>query len=258
MDDEAIRLQTDVAVEGREMFNTSFAISENLHFLIQPIEFYSQYGLDTIPFAGCPTVSVDTLARRISLAYNASDTTSTCQNRSLNRNGTISLYYSNSQINNDELILVEYNNYRVKNITLEGSRLITKRAGSIESMLIKDTMGSLMIYDEFGSSTLVNADFNHRITMVQDTITQISTTGTGGGRNLAGRNYSMEITTPKIHHMRCFQSNVFVPTRGEEKWTFERTVSSAVVHSINYGEANECDTNASVRLSSGQAITFSQ
>lgn len=255
MDDEETRLQTDLAVEGREMFETSFALSENLYLLIQPLEFYSRHVGDTLALPGCPAITVDTDQRSVNLNFNAA---TQCPNSPLNRSGVISLFYSNSQINNDELVLVEYTGYTVRKSTIEGNRLITKRAGTIESSLIKDTMASLMVYDEFGSSTRVNADFDHQVVILQDTLTQISTTGTGGGRNLAGRAFSMEITSPKIYQIRCFSEGVFLANRGVERWTIERTVSPAVSHSVDFGEGNECDTNASVRLSNGEVIAFSQ
>jgi len=254
VDDEVVRLPTDVTVEGAEMFNTSFAISEHLNHLIQPFEKYADIHNDTLQLHGCPTISVNQEERRVRLTF---DPRISCLDSLLRRSGTISMYYTNSLITNEEIVLVEYLNYRVRNSRLEGSRLLTKITGT-ELDIFKDSMAQLMVYDVHGSSTRVTAEYEHQLTIASDSTLQIITTGAGGGRNLAGRSFNFAIDNQKIQNIRCIEAGIYVPSSGRETWTFERTVTAAVTHRMNYGETNECNRNASMTLSNGETLTLAQ
>ena len=254
IDDEENRLQTNVAVEGREMFDTSFALSEHLYYIIQPFSFFEQASTDTIPLPGCPIIEIDSVEQRVNLVFNI---LTECPNSTLERKGRISLYYTSFNTSED-LTYVEYFDYSVKETTIEGSRLITKRAALEGNPEFKDAMASLIVLDEFGSSTRVNAEFVHQLVMGTDSLPQISTLGSGGGRNLAGRAYNFEITTAKIQQYKCINEGIFMPNIGMERWTFERTVTPAVTHRINYGESDACDRSASVALSTGEILPMSQ
>lgn len=249
IDDEEVRLPTDVAVEGTEMFNTSFAVSEHLNLLLQPFESFTQYDADTLPIYGCPTVAVNMAERRVRLTF---DRSTECPNNTLTRSGIISLYYTTSLINNEEIVLVEYTNYQVRNTRIEGSRLVTKRSGT----LFSDTMARLMFYDEHESSTRLTAEYEHHLTIGSDSTLQITTTGSGGGRNLAGRSFNFTIENQKVQYARCIEVGINVPSMGRETWTFERTVTSAVTHRMNFGETSECDRNVSIVLSNGETLTL--
>ena len=250
VDDEEVRLTTDVTVEGREMFNTSFAISEHLNLLVIPFERYAAIENDTIPLPGCPTIAVNQEDRKVTLTFNPNVT---CPNSALRRSGIISLFYTTSLINNEEITLVEYLDYSVINLRIDGSRLVTKRTGT-ELNIFKDTMARLMVYDEFGSSTRVTSEFDHQLTVGIDSTLQINTTGSGGGRNLAGRIFTFNIDNQKEQYERCITEGIFVHSTGRETWTFERTVTPAVTHRMNFGETSECDRNVSILLSNGETL----
>jgi len=252
VDDEEVRLTTNVAVEGTEMFNASFALSEHLNLLAIPFERYADLAGDTLSLPGCPTVAVNVADRKVDLTFRP---TPPCPNSNIRRTGSISLHFTNSLITNEETIVVEYVNYTVRNTRLLGSRFFTKvYDDGLENY--KDRMVRLMVYDEFGSSTRISAEYEHHLRYEVDTAYSITTTGAGGGRNLAGRSFTYTITTPKVQYSRCVQEGIFVPSMGRESWTYERTVSSAVTHTMNFGETSECDRNVSVSLSNGETITL--
>jgi hypothetical protein len=250
VDDEEVRLTTDVTVEGREMFNTSFAISEHLNLLLIPFERYAAIENDTIPLPGCPTIAVKQEDRKVTLTFNPNEP---CPNSALRRSGIISLFFTTSLINNEEITLVEYLDYSVINLRIDGSRLVTKRTGT-ELNIFKDTMARLMVYDEFGSSTRVTSEYEHQLTVGIDSTLQINTTGSGGGRNLAGRIFTFNIDNQKVQYERCITEGIFVHSTGRETWTFERTVTPAVTHRMNFGETSECDRNVSILLSNGETL----
>lgn len=254
VDDEVVRLPTDVTVEGTEMFNTSFAISEHVNHLIQPFERYAEIHNDTLPLHGCPIITVDQAERRVRLTFNPRVS---CPDSVLRRSGTISLYYTNSLITNEEIVLIEYLDYRVRNSRIEGSRLVTKRTGT-ELDIWKDTMAQLMVYDEHGSSTRVTAEYEHQLTIASDFTEQINTTGSGGGRNLAGRSFNFTINNRKVQHTGCIVEGIFVPSTGSETWTFTRTISPAVTHRMNFGETSDCDRNVTITLSGGEILNLRQ
>ncbi|HSJ66300.1 MAG TPA: hypothetical protein VK921_01440 [Anditalea sp.] len=253
VDDEVVRLQTDVTAEGEEMFNTSFTISEHVHLIIQPFNRFLEVENDTtLRLPGCPIVNVNQEERKVLLTY---DPRTECPNNSLRRSGTISLFYTTSLLNNEEVVLVEYENYSVRNSRIEGSRLVTKRSEAL-SNLFKDTMAQLLIFDEHGSSTRVTAEYEHQVMVAADSTLQINTTGSGGGRNQAGRSFNFTIPNQKIQFVRCIDSGIFVPSIGQEAWTFERTVNPAVNHRMNFGETSDCDRNVSVVLSNGETLNL--
>jgi len=252
MDDEIVRLPTDVTVEGTEMFNTSFTISEHVNLIIKPFERYVELENDTLQLRGCPIVAVNRDERRVTLTF---DPNTTCLNNAFRRAGSITLFYTTSLISNEEIVLIEYQDYRVRNNRLEGSRLVTKRTGT-ELNIYKDTMAQLMVYDEFGSSTRVTAEYEHQLTIGSDFALQINTTGSGGGRNMAGRAFNFTIENQKIQYIRCIEEGIFVPSSGQETWTFERTVTPAVTHRMNFGEGDDCNRNVSIVLSNGETLTL--
>jgi len=252
VDDEVVRLPTDVAVEGREMFNTSFALSEHVNLIIQPFDTFAESHNDTLLLRGCPVIGVNQGERRVTLTF---DPNVTCPNNVFRRAGSISLFYTTSLITNEEVVLIEYHNYQIRNTRIDGSRLITKRTGT-ELDIFKDTMAQLMVFDEFGSSTRVNAEYEHQLIMAADSTFQINTSGSGGGRNIAGRTFNFNIDGPKVQSVKCIEQGVFVHSSGRETWTFERTVTPAVTHRLNFGEGSECDRNASVILSNGETLTL--
>jgi hypothetical protein len=251
--DEEVRLTTDMTVEGIEMFNTSFALSEHINLLVLPYEQYTNTGNDTLPLPGCPTIEVNDAEKKVLLTFSP---TPPCPNSNIRRTGSISLHYTKSLISNDETVLVEYADYTVRNIRLEGSRLITKRM-HVDEERYTDRMIRLMVYDENESSTRINAEYEHQLLYNIDSSYSITSTGTGGGRNLAGRSFTHSITSPRIIQSKCVDEGIFVPNSGRESWTIERTVTSAVTHQLNFGESAECDNNVSVILSSGETFTVS-
>jgi len=252
VDDEEVRLTTDVTVEGTEMFNASFALSEHLNLLVLPFDRYTGFAGDTLQLPGCPTIEVNETDRKVVLTFSP---TPPCPNSNLRRTGQISLHYTNSIITNEEAIVVEYADYTVRNTRLEGSRFLTP-VNDNGLVNFRDRMVRLMVYDEFGSSTRINAEYEHLLQYENDSAYSINTTGAGGGRNLAGRSFTYTITTPKVQYSSCVAEGIFVPSMGRESWTYERTVSSAVTHTMNFGETAECDRNVSLSLSSGETITL--
>ncbi|KEO72455.1 hypothetical protein [Anditalea andensis] len=251
MDDEIVRLPTDVSVEGQEMFNASFSIAENLHYLLRPFEYYIEPPEDPLTLLpGCTNVEISQEDRKVLLSYHVIKD-SVCQKTNLRRSGKISLEYTNSFINNEEIILVNYQDYSVNNVRLNGIRYLTKKSDST----FKDNMVRMMIYDEHGSSTRMTAEYDHYLQVTSDSTLMINTTGAGGGRNMAGRTFNFTLNTPRVQSIDCIEQGIFVPTSGEETWTFERTVSSAVTHRLNFGDASSgCDRNVSISLSNGETL----
>jgi hypothetical protein len=238
-------LQTDQAAEGHEMFDVSFALNEHLYFVLLEFEEYSQAVADTLVLPGCPNVQVDSLNREIILNFPQA-----CENTNLSRQGSITIAYPEQD---SVLRSINYVDYRVRNNSITGSRILYSPTNDTLPG-IRDSFESLMIYDEHGSSTRVSGNLAHDLLFEEEQLLEFTTSGWGNGRNLAGRPFTFNISSPKTQLQECVDAGNFLPATGVEDWIFDRTNSDNVRHQIRFGEVPTCDNNAEVLLSDGRNL----
>jgi hypothetical protein len=238
-------LQTDQAAEGHEMFDVSFSLNEHLYFALLEFEDYGQAVADTLVLPGCPNVQIDSLSREITLNFPQA-----CENTNLARQGSITITYPEQ----DSVVRsINYVDYRVRNNSVTGNRILYSLEDDTLSG-IRDRFESLVIYDEHGSSTKVSGNLIHELLFEDEQLISFTTSGWGNGRNLAGRPFTFNISTPKTQLQECVDAGIFLPPTGVEDWIFDRTNSDNVRHQIRFGEVPTCDNSAEVLLSDGRNL----
>lgn len=258
LSDEEKRLQTDQSFEGEEMFNISFSLDEHVFYAVKPFDFY----IDTTNYArlsGCPLVIFSEEAKEVNLIFGGD-----CETNLTEREGKIKLTYLDSLRDQKDLVRIDYEEYSVRGIELEGIRFIDQIDSSSSHAIFRDELQDFILRDAHNSTSKVNAVLNHEVVfhtdslLAMDTIPHITTTGSGSGRNLAGRSFDMEITQPKVISEECIRIGKFVPDAGQERWTFQRHEGPDVVHTVNYEKDADCDHSANIMLYDGREMELTQ
>jgi hypothetical protein len=247
---EERRLQTDQSFEGEEMFNISYSLDEHISYAFRPLAFY----MDTLNYPvvpGCPEIILIEENKQVRLLFGNSE----CPTNTTGKNGVIILTYLDSLFQENLFIRMEYEDYQVRGVTLEGERYV--EVDSILPGIYQDRLSGLIVKDAQQSSSKINADFTHQIVFT-DSLQQIITSGSASGRNLAGRPFKMEILQDKRFFWDCVGNGFYVPASGEESWTFERTNGFDVNHRIDYSQDPECNHTATIQLDDGREINKTQ
>lgn len=252
--DEDRRLQTDQSFEGEEMFNISYSLDEHVFYAFRSFDFYT----DTTNYesiSGCPSVSFEEETKTVNLLFGEGE----CASGGPGRKGQLVLSYGDSLLSaHQPFVRISYTDYVVRGIQIEGIRLLQPVDSSSNQVGFLDNVNNLVFKDARESTSKLNGEFERKVVFSGDTIRQVTTTGMGWGRNLAGRPFHLDITTAKSLSGDCLQSGGFVPETGEERWTFERSGNGDVVHSMRYSPGEGCDSNAVIHLSDGGEITKTQ
>jgi len=257
--DEERRLQTDQTFEGEEIFNLSFTLDEHVFFAFQNFDYY----LDTLNHSnmpGCPIISINEDEKEVNLAFGNPE----CPNNLPERNGKLILNYQDSLLYMDSLIVREglvrmtYDNYSVNGSSLEGVRLLYPVDSTISGVNFRDQPIDIILKDAEGSSSRISGDYSHEVLFSMDSIIQVHSTGEVSGRNLAGRQFNMEITQTKLLIGECFRSGKVIAAGGRESWTIERTAEPDVNHVVEYQEAPDCGHQANIRLLDGRELVKTQ
>ena len=256
--DEERRLQTDQTFEGEEMFNISLSLEEHTFYAFYPYSFYK----DTANYAdlsGCPIVSVNEAVHEVSLTFGEG----TCETNKPLRSGKLTLTYIDSLLNGKEYITIGYDDYWTRGINLKGIRFIEKMDSTVmdstESQITYgDSINNFLLTDANKSSSKITGNFSHEVLYSSDSIRHIITSGSGSGRNIAGRSFQMDITQPKLLKGDCFDLGFFVSESGQESWTFDRSVEADAFHLVNYQKATDCNHTANIQLADGSSISKTQ
>lgn len=249
--DEERRLQTDQSFEGEEMFNISYSLDEHIFLAFRPFEFYQ----DTLNYSfipGCPEIDINEEMKQVRLQFGNGE----CPTNLNGKRGILILTYLDSLLQEDRFIRIGYEDYQVRGVKLDGLRFVEPDSISTDT-LFRDSLSNLTVTDAQQSTSSINAGFTHQI-VFSDSLQQIITSGSASGRNLAGRQFEMEILQEKRFFRNCMDNGFFVPVSGEETWTFERTEELDVTHRIIYQQDPECNHTALIRLHDGREIRKTQ
>jgi hypothetical protein len=252
LSDEEKRLETDQSFEGEEMFNITYSLDEHIFYAFKPFEFYK----DTSNYAnisGCPLVTYNEEGKEVSLVFGRE-----CPTNQTERIGKLKLTYFDSLVDQENLVRIDYEEYAVRGVGLEGIRLVEQIDSSYTHVAFRDSLHNFIIRYANNSTSKVNAAYHHYVVFLSDSLRHITTNGSSWGRNLAGRSFEMEITQPKVHSGECIRKGFFIPGAGQESWSFERTTEPEVVHRIHYDENSDCDQSATILLNNGNEMVLSQ
>src|SRR5690606_4427167 len=116
---------------------------------------------------------------------------------------------------------------------------------------LSDTISDFIVTDANRSTSTLNGVFLHELLISNDTLQFYSTVGSGYGRNMTGRPYTLEIKQKKQFYLDCVLEGFQVAEGGQESWTFERTASPNVTHTVVYQQAEDCNHTAQISLDDG-------
>ncbi|WP_293015730.1 hypothetical protein [Mongoliibacter sp.] len=247
-------ITTDLQVEGNEIFNITLALDESLAFAFRTFERYSN--ADTTAILGCPDILVDKDQKKVTLEFLGNRQ---CINEiNLSRAGKIHLQFINQGTFN--AVVMEYENYTVREKTIQGKREFRQPrvSNSLNSNTRIETFEDLMVIDKNNSSSRINGEFEHRLTMQSSVVTEIISSGSLQGRNITGRPINMTRTQPKRYSITCLEGGFFIPWQGSETWQVVRHTNQATTHQAIFEREIECLSILNLTLHDGRTITYRQ
>ncbi|SFA98231.1 hypothetical protein [Algoriphagus aquimarinus] len=246
-EDESKVIQTDLALEAEQLFETSSALSESAVFALFGWNNYQT--LDSLALPGCPTVTINKNLKLVTLNFLSS---TTCESsKKYARTGEIQLQYDALSSSPDSNVILSYNNYKSGAYYLEGSMFFsqfnsTNVLGSFNELIIRSGDNNI--------TTQVSGDMIHVLTLQNGSLTQIESTGEMEGINPVGRTLDIKITSPKVQKMSCFKQNLVQHSAGQETWSVERGNNSKVSYSVSYETSATCTTSVFAILPDGRKL----
>ena len=254
LSEEEKRLQTDQSFEGEEMFNLSYALDEHVAYAFRSLEFYRDT-LNQTTLTGCPVVTINDVFKEVTLTFGEGE----CPSNKALRTGKLILSYSADTLAEAHHPLeMRYEDYWVRGIKVEGIRTFHQVDSITTSIALADSVSNFVITDANRSTSKVNAFFSHEVFVEGDSLRYYTTTGSGTGRNLAGRPFTLEIDQKKRFSAGCLQEGFQLAESGRESWTFERTATRHVIHTVNFQQAEDCNHTAQIQLDDGQELVKKQ
>lgn len=254
LSEEEKRLQTDQTYEGEEMFRLSYSLDEHVAYSFYPMEYYrDSTNQSTLP--GCPTVVINELTSEVVLTFGQAE----CPTNRALRSGNLILHYPDNTLSvENHQVEIRYEDYWAKGIKMEGRRKLFETDTIATELILTDSIFDFVITDANRSTTQLNGIFKHELIIQNDTLLNYTTMGSGGGRNITGRPYAMEITQKKEFSVGCGQEGFAVAEIGQERWIFERTASPDVIHTVIYEQAEDCNHAVHIQLDDGKELIKKQ
>ena len=254
LSEEEKRLQTDQAFEGEEIFNLSYALDEHVAYSFYPITYY-QDSANWSGLSGCPKVVINELSHEVVLTFGQEE----CSTNGALRSGKLILKYPNDTLPNmNRQVEIRYEDYWAKGIKIEGTRKLLEKDTLAANLILTDSIAGFIVTDANRSSSKLDGVYNHELVIQDDTLLSYTSTGSGAGRNLTGRPYTMEITQRKQFSANCVEEGFRVAEEGQERWTIERTASPNVIHMVAYQQAEDCNHTAHISLDDGGELMKKQ
>lgn len=252
--EEEKRLQTDQTFEGEEMFRLSYSLDEHVMYAFYPMTYYRD-STNQSALPGCPTVVVNELNNQVVLTFGQGE----CPSNRGQRSGKLTLQYLPDTLLSDyHQVEISYEDYWAKGAKIEGRRKLFEIDTLAAELAFLDSLSGLIVTDANRSTSKINGVLLHELAMEGDTLDAYTTTGSAFGRNITGRAYTMEIMESKHFSQACVEEGFQLAEGGQERWTFERTASRNVIHTMAYQQAEDCNHLAQIRIDDGRELTKKQ
>jgi hypothetical protein len=240
-------INTDLTVEATHFFNFSEAMLESTYLGNISYPEYARIISGNLP--GCPEVTLSTDSRIITLNYDAE---SECeQENNTPRTGRIVLDFSLSNSDTSSWTLT-YEEYTYRGNKIEGTRHFERITLMDNKELFEDLSvelaGGLTFYaDGELSYSVVRADFGPSSLTIKGKI---------GGRNPAGRNFSLVTTEAKIQQFQCYSAGWELPQSGKESWIVSRSATTDLEYKVNFQSSETCDPLVTSTLPDGRSLNL--
>ncbi|MBD3631230.1 hypothetical protein [Cyclobacterium sp.] len=238
-------LQIDQSYEGEEAYWVSKSMDEHLHLAFYDLEAFKKKAFtDSLP--GCPSVLFSTDSLSLTLNYDQA----ACEDAGNSEfEGSIQLQYSLPSPGSNDTLQLNFQNYHKENTKVQGARVFYIARKRTDSKLLIEETDSLLLVNNFGSSTRIRPRLEHQAQFQSGVLTEISSSGDMTGRNWSGNEIMINLS--KTTGSECLSSSIFRPTSGSETWTILRTGGGNVIHELVYSETGDCETKTTIRLSEG-------
>lgn len=239
-EEEDKQLRTNLPIEAQQLFSVSKSNYETLFLALTSWpEFLSLDG-DSLP--GCPSLTIDVPARRVTLAYGDKEE---CDGSAL-RSGVIALEFGTQATR----WTMDFREYAFEGDTLSGQKIFRRQSGAV----VNQSMEKFHIRSAAGSFTL-NGDLTHSIAYASGGAGKtVSTQGTLSGINPLGRAVAMTFSEPMQNAASCADATHNFPRTGIENWLVGRGSGNNVSHVLSYQSSLGCDVTAKMRLPDGREL----
>jgi hypothetical protein len=240
-------IDTDLQIEGKEIFRVNFSLEESLIYLwLSWNDFLTKKSED---FPGCPALSINEADKIITLTF---DEKAVCANKRIPRKGIIILQFQDITTSERRILLI-YENYTFNKAKLSGQRIFQQILNPLSINKRTETFTDLLITDEFGSTTKIQGTFEHQINLITNSLT---TQGSLEGRGISGRKLKMSTTNPIGHEITCLQTGFSLGNLGSQKWEMYRNPTEYVTHTLVYEKEEGCQSKATLQLVDGRFLIF--
>jgi hypothetical protein len=247
-------ISTDLLVEGNEIFGISLALEESLFYSFQTLENYRQ--ADTLSLPGCPNVMINENEKTVTLEFLSQRE---CPSRGpLPKKGKIHIKYLTSTNVLESTTRLEYEDYEVRGFKLEGFRDFKQIRSIVNPNRRTETFEDILIINKTGSSTRLKGNFEHNLIFTLGNLAEFTTSGSLEGRNITGRQITMQPNTTKRFETKCIYEGLILPAVGSETWQIFRNETQAVTHKLDFEKESDCSNKATITLHDGRIMVFRQ
>lgn len=171
------------------------------------------------------------------------------------RKGTITITYSGRRWAAGSSRIISYSGYSRNsvvfddNMTFTITNLSTDSAMSTPLSFHHVLAGGKLTFPD-GKTVTRNADFDVAINFIAKTVTLSASNAahSASGITRAGKEYTMDITTPLVYKASCIASKVYIPVSGV------KTITAGLEYTIDYGDGT-CDNTVKITVG-GKSATI--
>lgn len=238
-------ISTDLAQESEQFFKFSEAISESSYLGNFSYSEYLTFSSAELP--GCPKIIQIPESRIIELIY-ATDPECEQTKKSL-RTGKIRLDFTLSESETPYWSLT-YENYTFEGRHLEGSRQFV----ALNANENRENFEDVTVELENQLSFVATGTFTFSVVRSGSKPFSLSTQGRIEGRNPAGRNFSIFITSAKEQSFQCYQDGWELPQKGAESWIVSRSNSTTLDYDVSFQKSDVCEPFVISTLPDGRTL----
>ena len=243
------QIQTDLTIESQQLLNTSLAWGESTYFGM--ISWGTYQTLTSAQLPGCPLISLDLEARKVTLDF---DQSAECnQAGPWKRTGKIQLEFTNSSLIQGEVVMI-FNEYTFGGIQLKGTKVFTRK----DLRNFSEKSDQLILTDSKKLSHYLDIQTNHLASFINLRPLGYISTGKIQGTNPAGRTFTIELGQGRPYLSACLESNWAIPISGQETWEISRDGNRLANYAIQYAADSACRATILAILPDGrtQSLTF--
>ncbi|WP_297335116.1 hypothetical protein [Algoriphagus sp.] len=243
-DDTDRIIQTSLPTEATQLFTISRTLAESSTLFTYS---FRDFGvLDSTSLPGSPKIEIDSALRQVTLDYDQAYQTP--EDPVNERRGSITISFVN--VSTVPYRIVKYENYRLGDIQLSGTRNFKQRSLSE----FTESFDDLILISKNDLTYQISGEFSHAIERSAFRVQSFSTLGSLTGRNAVGRRLNLTLSSPKIVSIDCFKSDQILPLAGTETWQVGRGENEQVGYTLTFENELDCKVIAFAQLPDGRRL----